>query len=242
MTDPPLYATAPDHVRALDFEHVLVLINHRTGSVQCLLPGAAKLWHEAATTGRLEFLPPALSTRLLDAGLLVSSSTPTPWPAPLRAKPAAASWGSAEHDAGATRPPSGRGAISATAALAAVFTMKRLGRPRTFLHRITTTLARAASTCRQPATHRQATAAVQAVRGAGWYSPARTACLEESAAAMLLLASRRLSVTWCHGIAPDPVRLHAWVQTEDGTPVEEPPSTFAYTPALTIGGHHQHQP
>ncbi|WP_459250002.1 lasso peptide biosynthesis B2 protein [Streptomyces youssoufiensis] len=73
------------------------------------------------------------------------------------------------------------------------------------------------------------------------HSPARTACLEESAATVLLLAARRLSVTWCHGVAPDPVRLHAWVETDDGVPVAEPPSTFGYTPALTIGGRHQQQ-
>ncbi|MQS37048.1 lasso peptide biosynthesis B2 protein [Streptomyces katsurahamanus] len=73
-------------------------------------------------------------------------------------------------------------------------------------------------------------------------SPARTACLEESAAAVLLLASRRLSVTWCHGVAPDPVRLHAWLRTQDEILVAEPHSTLAYTPALTIGARHQRQP
>ncbi|MFF7008310.1 lasso peptide biosynthesis protein [Streptomyces fimicarius] len=51
----------------------------------------------------------------------------------------------------------------------------------------------------------------------------------------------RLSVAWCHGIAADPVRLHAWVQTVDGASVAEPPSTLAYTPALTIGARHQHR-
>ncbi|MFB8141820.1 lasso peptide biosynthesis B2 protein [Streptomyces parvus] len=56
-----------------------------------------------------------------------------------------------------------------------------------------------------------------------------------------LLATRRLSVVWCHGIAADPVRLHAWVQTVDGGLVAEPPSTRAYTPALTIGARHQHR-
>ncbi|MGW8329911.1 hypothetical protein ACWGLE_18655 [Streptomyces sp. NPDC055897] len=38
------------------------------------------------------------------------------------------------------------------------------------------------------------------------------------------------------------MRLHAWVETEDGTPVAEPASTLAYTPVFTIGGSHQHQP
>ncbi|MFI5530614.1 lasso peptide biosynthesis B2 protein [Kitasatospora sp. NPDC051853] len=94
----------------------------------------------------------------------------------------------------------------------------------------------------RPANPDQAKAAVLAVRSAGWCSPARTACLEVSAATVLLLAARRLSVTWCHGIAADPVRLHAWVQTEDGVPVAEPPSTLAYTPVLTIGArHHRHR-
>lgn len=97
------------------------------------------------------------------------------------------------------------------------------------------------STCRRPATPEQATAAVLAVRRVGWYAPFRTACLEESTAAALLLASRGLAVDWCHGVAADPVRLHAWVQTVDGEPVAEPASTFAYTPVLTIGDHHQHR-
>ncbi|MFE6686037.1 lasso peptide biosynthesis B2 protein [Streptomyces sp. NPDC057743] len=241
MTDPPRFVTAPEHVRALDFDHVLVLINYRTSNVQCLLPNAAKLWHDAATTGQLTTLPPTLSTRLLATGFLRPSATPTPWPAPLPAKSAPASWGSAEHTAGTIHPAPSPGTLTATAALAAVLALTRLGPRSTALHRITTVLARVASTCRHPATHDQAEAAVRAVRRAGWYSPSRTACLEESAATVLFLASRRLSATWCHGVAPDPVRLHAWVQTDDGSPAAEPPSTHAYTPALTIGGHHQHQ-
>ncbi len=56
---------------------------------------------------------------------------------------------------------------------------------------------------------------------------------------MLLLAARNRRVLWCHGVAPDPVRLHAWVQTVDGAIVGEPESTGAYTPVLTIGDHHQ---
>ncbi|GGN30696.1 hypothetical protein GCM10012285_00050 [Streptomyces kronopolitis] len=91
------------------------------------------------------------------------------------------------------------------------------------------------------ATHDQTQAAILAVRRVGWFSPVRTACLEESAAAVFLLATRRLSATWCHGVAPDPVRLHAWVQTDDGVPAAEPPSTVGYTVALTIGARHQHQ-
>ncbi|WP_221522121.1 lasso peptide biosynthesis B2 protein [Kitasatospora kifunensis] len=183
-------------------------------------------------------MPPALAAQLLDVGLLVPASAPAPWPSPVTACPVAASWGSAEHRAGIVRPARTRGA-GATAALTAVFAIKRAGSSRTAMYRVTTALRAAASSCRRPASPGEATAAVLAVRRAGWHSPVRTACLEESAAAVLLLASRRLSVTWCHGVASDPVRLHAWVQTEDGTPAAEPPSTLAYTPALTIGARHQ---
>ncbi|MEU2670755.1 lasso peptide biosynthesis B2 protein [Streptomyces sp. NPDC007164] len=108
------------------------------------------------------------------------------------------------------------------------------------MQRITTAVRFAASTCLRPATAPQAVRAVEAVRRAGWRFPGRTACLEESAATVLLLAARRLAVTWCHGVAADPVRLHAWVQTWDGTTVAEPDSTRSYTPVITIGDpHHQ---
>lgn len=59
---------------------------------------------------------------------------------------------------------------------------------------------------------------------------------------MLLLAAHRPSLTWCHGVAAGPIRLHAWVQTEDGGTVVELPSTLAYTPVLTLGARHRHQP
>ncbi|MGW7576850.1 lasso peptide biosynthesis B2 protein [Streptomyces sp. NPDC054765] len=241
MADPPRFAMAPAHVRALDFGHVAVLVDYRNGHVQCLLPAAATFWREAAAIGRLDRTPAGLSTRLLAAGFLTPTTTPTPWPAPLPAKAATASWGSAEHPAGTSRPAPTGTTTAAVGALAAILAVKRLGGRSATMHRITTALRRVTSTCRHPATHDQAEAAVLAVRRVGWYSPARTACLEESAAAVLLLASRRLSATWCHGVAPDPIRLHAWVQTDDGVPAAEPPSTLAYTPALTIGARHQHQ-
>ncbi|MEU6314650.1 lasso peptide biosynthesis B2 protein [Streptomyces sp. NPDC047014] len=147
-----------------------------------------------------------------------------------------ASWGSAEHPAGLTRP---RGARSpaAAAALAAVCAIKAAGDRGTAMRRLTGAIRAAASFTTEPATPEQATAAVHAVRRAAWYSPARTACLEESAAVVLLLALRRRSVIWCHGVAPDPVRLHAWITTHDGTAAAEPASTGAYTPVLMIGEH-----
>ncbi|MFE3073489.1 lasso peptide biosynthesis B2 protein [Streptomyces sp. NPDC059247] len=183
----------------MDFGHVLVIIDYRTGRVRCQVPGRS----------------------------------PNPVAVP------AASWGSTEHPAGIERP-GGAWPLSAALALAGIFAVERAGSRATAMHRVTAVIRAAASTCRRPATPGQARAAVLAVRRAAWLSPGRTACLEESAAAVLLLAARGLSVTWCHGIAPDPVRLHAWVQTGDGTPVAEPGSTRAHTPVLVIGDLRDH--
>ncbi|KIF74969.1 hypothetical protein QR77_15430 [Streptomyces sp. 150FB] len=232
----------PAHVRAADFGHVLVLVSYRTGQVRGLLPAAAVRFREAARTGRSTSLPGALSAQLLGAGLLAPSPAARPWPL-IKATTTTASWGSTEHPGGTARPEPvpRRALLGAAAALASVAAVEKAGSRRTTMLRVIRAVHRATSTCRRPATPGQATAAVLAVRAAGWHSPVRTACLEESAAAVLLLAARRLSVTWCHGIAADPVRLHAWVQTEGGQ-VAEPDSTLAYTPVLTIGARHHRQP
>jgi Transglutaminase-like superfamily len=63
--------------------------------------------------------------------------------------------------------------------------------------------------------------------------PWRIACLEESVTAMLVLAVIGQSAVWCHGVATDPIRLHAWL-TVNGAPVAEPASTGRYTPLLQI--------
>lgn len=240
MADLPPFVTCPPHVRAVDFGHVLVLIDYRTGCVRCLLPAAAISWHTAARTGRSDSARPALAHQLVALGLLAPAPVAAPWSAPVKAGPAPASWGSAEHPAGTLHPPRMplTATLGAAVCLSAVFAASRLGGMR----RVINLLSTAASTCRDAATPAQADAAVLAVRRAGWYSPGRTACLEESAAAVLLLAGRRRAVRWCHGVASDPVRLHAWVQTEDGAHAAEPPSTRAYHPVLTIGGRHQHHP
>ncbi|ONK13224.1 lasso peptide biosynthesis B2 protein [Streptomyces sp. MP131-18] len=244
MSDLPTNLTCPTHVRAIDFRHVLVLVDYRTGRVQCLLPAAAAQWTRAARTGTSDGMTPALLQRLLHTGMLTPTSTATPWPTPADAAPTARRSAGTEYLAGASRPPRAplRASAAAATALAAVFALKHAGDAALAMQRVTTALMAAAVTGEHAATGEQIHAAVLAVRRVGWFSPGRTACLEESAAATLLLASRRLSATWCHGVAPDPVRLHAWVQTADGDPVAEPPTTRAYTPVLTIGGTHHHQP
>lgn len=242
MTE-PVFLACSTSVRAADFGHVLVIIDYRTGQVRCLLPASAAQWTRAARTGASEGMSPALLHRLVNAGLVRPSASAEPWPAPIDASSGQRA-ASAEFVAGNTRPawrtPLGVRA-SAGAALAAVLALQRAGDPARAMQRITTVLKAAAAADAPAATDHELRAAVLAVRDVGWWSVGRAACLEESAAATLLLASRRLSATWCHGVAPDPVRLHAWVQTTVGDPAAEPPTTLAYTPVLTIGGTHQHQ-
>ncbi|MER6361651.1 lasso peptide biosynthesis B2 protein [Kitasatospora sp. NPDC001527] len=241
MDEPADVVTMPSHVRATDFGHVLVLIDYHSGSVRGLLPAAADRFRRAARTGDYRALGKPLNNRLRAAGLVVPAASASPWPL-IIAHTGRASWGSAEHVAGTARPDPGSyvDLLRGTGALATVASIKAAGRRRTAMLRVIHAIRLATSIGRRPATPKEAAGAVAAVRAAGWYAPGRTACLEESAAVVLLLATRRLTVTWCHGIAADPVRLHAWVQTEDGTAVGEPDSTGAYTPVLALGArHHQ---
>lgn len=87
-----------------------------------------------------------------------------------------------------------------------------------------------------PATASQARYAVRAVRRAARLLPMRWACLEDSAAAALLLTAVRRRAEWRHGVAIDPVRLHAWIADPEGRPVEEPADTALYTPTYTPDG------
>ena len=50
---------------------------------------------------------------------------------------------------------------------------------------------------------------------------------------MLALAVTGRRAGWCHGIAADPIRLHAWLAL-DGHPVGEPTSTLRFTPVIHL--------
>lgn len=68
----------------------------------------------------------------------------------------------------------------------------------------------------RPATPAEAGQIIAAVRAAGLWLPVRTACLENSLATALLLACHGRRVRWCLGVAIDPLRSHAWVETPQG--------------------------
>ncbi|MFF2846901.1 lasso peptide biosynthesis B2 protein [Streptomyces sp. NPDC058001] len=87
-----------------------------------------------------------------------------------------------------------------------------------------------------PASDTQTLLAVRAVRLVSAVVPARWACLEQSTAAAVLLALAGRRGEWRHGVATDPVRLHAWMAGRAGHPVAEPADTAHYTPTCTPDG------
>ncbi|WP_435108676.1 lasso peptide biosynthesis B2 protein [Nocardiopsis synnemataformans] len=87
-----------------------------------------------------------------------------------------------------------------------------------------------------PASNGRVRAALDAVRALSAYLPGRWACLEQSVATAFLLALTGRRAEWRHGLATDPVRLHAWVADRDGHPVGEGPDISAYTPIRTTDG------
>ncbi|OXM43122.1 lasso peptide biosynthesis B2 protein [Amycolatopsis alba] len=237
------YLTAAAHVRAVDVGPTTVIVNYRGGQAETLIGPAARWWAELATTGDTEktaALDPAsaqtLRGQLLAAGLLAPTARPQPWPAPTAGPAWKPSWGTHELAAGRPEPVSVplTTTVIAGMALAIVLATLAAGPRRRRLARLTRLLNRATRRARHPATIEHARRAAHAVRRAGLLAPGRVACLEESAAVLVLLAASRQRVTWCHGAAADPVRLHAWVETDDRQPVAEPPSTARFAVLRTI--------
>lgn len=238
----PRYVHAPDHVSACDLGPATVLLDYRTGAVKVLTGPAARWWAELATTGDTHTPSTmdrasarALLGQLHAAGLLAAADRPRPWPAPVAGRPLTPSWGTQTVDAGRTPIPSVpyRALPLAAVALVVVLAVAHVGPAGLRMARITRLLTRATRRTLGPASADRARQAVHSVRHVGLLAPGRVACLEESAAVALMLAASRQRVTWCHGVAADPICLHAWVET-DGQPVAEPRSTYRYTALRTI--------
>jgi len=195
----------PRVVIAADTGHAVILLDARTGQVTALAGTARSRW--LARPGR---------------------------PAPVPVREAAASWGTSESPAALPEiaVPSATWAARAVAALIIALSVRSAG-PRGRAFARMAWLARIAAGSQRAAAPHEAGAAVHAVRWAARFTPARVACLEESAAAMVALALAGRRADWRHGIAADPVRLHAWIEAA-GQPVGEPASVSAYAPLIRV--------
>ena len=236
------YVTAPDHVRACDLGPATVLVNYRTGNVQTLYGPPARWWAQLSTSGDTttpttldKHSARTLLGQLHTAGLVTSVTRPRPWPAPATGQPITPSWGTDETQTECTPSPrvAYRALVVPAAALIVVLAVLHGGRASQRMARLTRLLEWACRRTLGPATIDRARQAVYAVRRVGLLAPGRVACLEESAAVVLTLAFSRDQVRWCHGVAADPIRLHAWVEIDD-QPVAEPESTRRYTAIRTI--------
>ncbi|WP_414646407.1 lasso peptide biosynthesis B2 protein [Embleya scabrispora] len=185
----------------------------------------------------------ALQGALLDAGILVPAPQPGPWHAPLPGHDPGPSHGTRTAPTALPSAPSNRcpARIAASVSLATAALTTRLGRSHRSLARhliLVRAVTRWNALRRAPqADMATAAEAVRTVRRVARWCPTRAACLEQTTAALLLLALHGHGATWCQGVAPDPIRFHAWMeQTETGHYVEEPVETTAYTPVLRIPG------
>jgi Transglutaminase-like superfamily len=237
--------TAPGWVRSADLGAAVVVLDTRTGQVRALTEPARQIWlalarhgHNAPAAAQSDLDPDQIA-ELVNAftrdGLLHTTRIPAPWPVPAtRSRP---SWGINTLPV-RLRPPAprtvGHRVLAALAVLALGITcaVREVGpRDRAF-GRLLRLAARATSRAWRSATDAEAEAAVYAVRAVSRWWPARTACLEESISAALLLGLLGRRVSWCHGAAPDPVQLHAWIETDQ--PVAEPQTTRLHIPLLRI--------
>lgn len=225
----------PDCVRAADLGPLIVIVNYRTGGHHTLSGQACDLWRALATTGDAETTAMGIEivNQMMRRGLLTEVPTAQSWP-PSPVTFSTASWGTVERDACLPRLPpiSRRWRIRGALALLATLAVREAGRPGRCFARVLA-LLRFAARYGRPASVEQALSALNGVRHAARFFPARIACLEESVAAMLALTLAGYRATWCHGVATDPLRLHAWIEA-DGKRAGEPASTELFTPIMRV--------
>lgn len=127
-----------------------------------------------------------------------------------------------------------RVSLPATAGAACVALIIRIALRVVPFDRVTSVVRWVAGRTRREATPDEVRRVLLAVdSGAAWV-PVRIACLERSLTAVVLLAARRRGVTWQMGVRTPPLAAHAWLANVAGEPIDEPSTTAAYRPLITI--------
>jgi hypothetical protein len=237
------FVSCPSRVRSVNLGHATVVLNVRSGGVATLLGWPHRLWSALASTSdpaavRLGDVDPVqvhqMVRRWCVDGLLEATATPRPWSVPV-GRTTEPSWGTQEVAAALTSTDSCSipHTLLAATALAVILVVRGAGRRRRAFARLIRLLETVTRRRGRQADRRAAEEALHSVRRVAGVLPARVACLEESAAAVLVLAATGRRAVWCHGVAADPIRLHAWL-TAGSQPVAEPASTDRYTPLIQI--------
>lgn len=233
MTLPSSFSPAPQ-LRLVLFPVTCVVLNVEKGTVLLLSEEARQVITYLHNT---EGAPPpchllSLAQKqtlraLMDAGVLVQGGRPRTWDRVKQGAPASPSWGTQDSPAALSpipRAPLRWYALGFLALLIVLSTGLR-NRQSAFVH--TRHLVR--HTKAGTIDHATAMRATHAVRRIGRLLPLRVACWEEATATTLALRWVGHSVTFRHGVATDPVRLHAWIEV-DGRPVAESDDITDYTP------------
>lgn len=225
------YVTASPSVIACDLDYAVVVVDYVSGRVRTLIGPSGRWWRELANSGDLaasNVLQGDHGLRLAEQfrtdGTLRRTEHPQPWPPPVSMPPWRPSWGTQEIPFALEPFPPTSASWTSLAAGSLMLTLaqqhvgprhRRMARTVQFANAIT--IKR-----RSPASAEDVLQAVHAVRRVGRFSPIRCACLEESVAAVALLAGMGKSARWCHGLAAEPITLHAWVETLTGKAPAEP--------------------
>lgn len=233
MTLPATVSPAP-HLRLVCFPAVCVALDVREGSI-LLLPGhtaqalnelrdaeGASLFPAQGSPGRERAL-----VALLEAGVLTETESPHAWCRVARGVPSSPSWGAKDSPAalGPPVPAPARWYVLGAAALLAVL-VNGIGNRRQRFARTRRLVGRSGHGAGDFAAAEQA---VHGVRRVGRLLPLRVACWEEAAATVVALRWAGYRAAFCHGVATDPVRLHAWIEV-GGRPVAESDDITDYTP------------
>jgi hypothetical protein len=127
-----------------------------------------------------------------------------------------------------------RPSLAATASAACVGLIVCLALRVARFNHITATVRWLAGTTRHHATLDEIMRTLHAVDAAATLIPVRVACLERSLTAVVLLAARRRGVTWQLGVRTPPLATHAWLVDATGKPIDEPLTTAACRPLITV--------
>ncbi|MEU3016111.1 lasso peptide biosynthesis B2 protein [Nocardiopsis sp. NPDC007018] len=232
VTLPPVVLPAP-HLRQVCFPSTCVVLDLNSGKVLTLSEQAAHtvagLLGTVGATDRFVNRPVArdILVALIHAGVLLPGEDRRAWEGVTQGVPSSPSWGTRDSPAALPVLPRAplRWSALATVALLLVIVTKS-GRSKHAFVRVSALVRRHGEGTND---HVVAVRAVQAVRRVGRLLPVRVACWEEAAASYTALRWAGYRSDFRHGVATDPVRLHAWIEV-DGRPVAEQADITDYTP------------
>lgn len=229
MILPPCLVPSAD-LRLVCFPASCVVLDVRRGTVRLLSEEAAEALVHLRSSGGVTSTSrerKRVLLALLAAEILLPGTRHRDWDRVRLGVPSSASWGASETPAALEPlPPTfPRWYVLGALALAVVLSCGVGSRGGAF----TRTRRLVAKPARGTIDHDVALEVARAVRRVGRLVPLRVACWEEAAATSIALRWAGFRASFRHGVATDPVRLHAWVEV-CGRAVAEADDITDYTP------------